>query len=214
MNAVDFALHCFVTLFVIIDPPAIVPIFNGLTQGLDATTKRAVALKGAAVASTIVLLFGLGGGVILRALGLTLPAFRVGGGLLLFLIAVEMVLHKRTDRRAKTAEAGHQEAGFEDPSVFPLGFPLISGPGTITSVVLLAGEGPDPLLSRIILLAAAGVVLLLTYLAMRLAGPLGTLVGPTISEVITRLFGVLLAAISVTLVVIGLRQLWALPLPG
>ncbi len=191
-------ISAFVTLFVIIDPVGLAPLFVALTAGSDAAHRRAVALRACAIGTAILLLFGLFGEAILNFTGISMPAFRIAGGILLFLTALEMLFERRSARRR-----GHTGDG-NDPSVFPLATPLIAGPGAITSMILLTERAPDTGAQISVYLVMLGVIglVLLFFLA---AGAIERLLGETGVNVVTRLLGMLLAALSVQFVLDGLK---------
>ncbi len=189
----------FVTLFVIVDPIAVAPIFVALTSGMEPAQRRASALRAAVVAALVLTLFGLFGEAILKAVGISIDAFRISGGLLLFLIAVEMLFEKRTQRRSNA----HSEEG-HDPSVFPVAVPLMAGPGAMATMVLLATQ-PGTGWTDIVALHAVMVVVILITLVLCIAGSwLERFIGVNGINVLTRLFGILLAALSVQIVLDGL----------
>lgn len=191
----------FVTLVVIIDPVGLAPLFVALTQGQDAARRRSIALRACLTAAILLTVFGLLGDAVLGFVGISMPAFRIAGGILLFLTALDMLFERRTKRRE-----GQTHPHEEDPSVFPLAIPLIAGPGAIATMILLAGqEGSD----WSWILAVHGVmlgVLMLTFLMFLTAGPLERLLGPVGINVVTRLLGMLLAALSVQFVLDGLAD--------
>ncbi|MFW5642134.1 MAG: MarC family protein [Roseicyclus sp.] len=199
-------IPAFVTLFVIIDPVGLAPLFVALTQGMDADARRKVAVRSCLVALGLLTLFGVAGEAVLAFLGISMPAFRIAGGVLLFLTALDMLFERRTRRRQGQAGAEHPE----DPSVFPLAIPLIAGPGAIATMILLTGrEGAD----LAFVLAVHGVMALVlgvVFALFLLAGPLERLLGPVGINVVTRLLGMLLAALSVQFVIDGLRDLQAI----
>jgi multiple antibiotic resistance protein len=162
-----------------------------------------MALRAVFVASIILLVFALFGEDLLRGLGISLASFRIAGGIMLFLIALEMVFEKRTERREDRA-AQVKAADVEDVSIFPMAMPMIAGPGSIASVMLLMAKN-DGLQRSAVVLAALGTILLLTLVALLAAGPLMRLLGARIEAVITRLLGVLLAALAVQFVMDGLQ---------
>ncbi|MEJ0061106.1 MAG: MarC family protein [Terricaulis sp.] len=202
-------LASFVTFFVVIDPPGVAPMFATMTERMSAEWRRKMAWKSVAVATAVLLGFAFGGAWLLERLGVTLDAFRIAGGILLFLIAVDMLFEKRTERREERAEAVAAEQAshpghYDDISVFPLAIPLISGPGAIASVMLYFTQHEDPL-ARAMVLAGAGANLALCLTAFLLAGPLTRIMGPTVAAMLTRIFGILLAALAAQFVVDGIK---------
>jgi multiple antibiotic resistance protein len=202
----DAVLNAFATLFVVIDPIGLLPLFLVLTAGYDAASRRRIALRGMAIAAIILFAFALVGGELLALLGITLPAFRVAGGLMLLWIAFEMVFERRTDRRTRSAEEIARQEPADDISVFPLAIPLLSGPGAITSVMLLMGRHEGLLLYQAAVLLVLAFVLALCVLIFLLAGPIERLLGRTTTNVVSRLLGILLAALAVQYVLDGLAR--------
>jgi len=200
----ELFLSAFITLFVVIDPPGCAPIYAGLTSGATPAQARSMAIRACAIAGAILLVFALFGKNLLGALHIELDSFRIAGGLMLFLIALDMVFEKRTQRREQRAEQVRATPEVEDVSVFPMAMPMLAGPGAIASVMLLEG-GAKGLPGSLIVLAALAVVMLLTLLALVTAGPLMKLLGARVEAVITRLLGVLLAALAAQYVIDGLR---------
>lgn len=203
-------LASFVTFFVAIDPVAMAPMFGTMTSSMTPEWRRKMAFKSIAIASGILLAFAFGGAWLLEQLHVSIDAFRIAGGILLFLIAVDMLFEKRAERRDERAEKvaaeqakhpGHQD----DISVFPLAIPLISGPGAIASIMLYFSQHED-LPSRAMILLGAGANLALCLIAFLLAGPLSKFMGPTVAAMITRIFGILLAALAAQFVVDGIRN--------
>ena len=188
----------------VIDPPGCAPIYAGLTAGASAEHRRAMAIRAVLVAAAILFVFALFGENLLHGLGISLAAFRIAGGIMLFLIALEMVFEKRTERRedraAKVAAEPH-----EDVSIFPMAMPMIAGPGSIASVMLLMSRN-DGLDRSLVILGALATILLLTMVALLAAGPIMRVLGAKIEAVITRLLGVLLAALAVQFVIDGLNK--------
>jgi multiple antibiotic resistance protein len=193
-----------ITFFVVIDPPGCAPIYAGLTTGASPTHRRAMAVRSVLVASAILFVFALFGEDLLRALGISLASFRIAGGIMLFLIALEMVFEKRTQRREDRAAKVAETAEVEDVSIFPMAMPMIAGPGSIASVMLLMSRN-DGLERSLVVLAALATILALTLLALLAAGPIMRVLGVKIEAVITRLLGVLLAALAVQFVIDGVR---------
>lgn len=196
-----FYLTSFVTLFVIIDPIALAPLFVALTQGMDATHRRAVALRACLIAAALMTLFGLLGDKILSVIGISMPAFRISGGILLFVTALDMLFERRTQRRE-----GQQADPHHDPSVFPLATPLIAGPGAFTTMILLVNNTPATGLAHAAAIHAVMAAVVAIAFLMFLAAPvIERALGRTGIVVITRLLGMLLAALSVQFVLDGIR---------
>jgi multiple antibiotic resistance protein len=196
----DQAITVFVALFVTIDPVGVVPLFIALTQDLAPRERRRTALAACAVAFGLLAFFGLAGEFILTSVGISMSAFRIAGGLLLFLIAIDMLFEKRTERRGRQAEGPPP-----DPTVFPLATPLIAGPGALAAMVLFAGQHPSPagFLALNGILAAVLVLCLVLFLA---GGFIARFLGKTGVTVVTRLLGMLLAALAVQFVLDGLAE--------
>lgn len=201
---IELFVSAFITFFVVIDPPGCAPIFAGLTSGVSAVHRRAMAIRAVTVAAVILLGFALFGEVLLRALGISLNAFRIAGGIMLFLIALEMVFEKRTERREDRAEKIKADEEVTDISIFPMAMPMIAGPGSIASVMLLMSQSQGAE-RTLVVLAAMVAILLLTLVALLAAGPLMRLVGAKIEAVVSRLLGVLLGALAVQFVIDGIR---------
>ncbi|HEX8256007.1 MAG TPA: MarC family protein [Allosphingosinicella sp.] len=193
----------FVTFFVIIDPPGCAPIFASLTHEAPPAERRMMAIRSVLIAAGILLFFGLFGEDLLDALGISLAAFRIAGGIMLFLIALEMVFEKRTQRRESRASEINATPEIEDIAVFPMAIPMIAGPGSIASIMLLMARS-DGLDESLIVLGALGAILLLTLLALLAAGPLMRLLGHKVEAMITRILGVILAALAAQFVIDGI----------
>jgi len=201
---VEFLISALVTLLVVVDPIGLVPTFLGVTHDLPARSRRSVALRACLIAAAILAGCALAGDWLLHTLSITLPAFRIAGGLLLFSIASEMVFGVRTVRQSQQAEQALEEH-VRNIAAFPLAIPLMAGPGAITATVLLAGRGGGDPLRLAILLAVIGVVLTLCFAVFSLAVPIAKLLGTTANTVLSRLLGVLLAALAVQYVIDGAR---------
>jgi len=200
----ELFLSAFVTLFVVVDPPGCAPIYAGLTQGASAKQARKMALKASFIAAIILLIFALFGETLLGALHIKLDSFRIAGGLMLFFIAFEMVFEKRTQRREERAEKVHADPEIEDVSVFPMAMPMMAGPGAIAAIMLLMNEA-DGLEQSLAVLGALASVIVLTAFALVVAGPLMRLAGDNVQNVVTRLLGVLLAALAAQYIIDGLK---------
>jgi len=201
---IEFLVSALVTLLVVVDPVGLVPAFLGITDGLSARSRRRVALRACVIAGAILIGTALVGDWLLRQLGITLPAFRIAGGLLLFAVAFEMVLGLRVGRDAKDAEQAVEEH-LHNMAAFPLAIPLMAGPGAITATILLAGQTayrPQWLAALLAVIVAAMAACLLSFFA---AERIGKLLGVTGNVVLSRLLGVILAALAVQYVVDGVR---------
>jgi multiple antibiotic resistance protein len=201
---IELFVSAFVTFLVVIDPPGCAPIFASVTRGATAAHRRAMAIRAVAVAFGILLFFGLLGEDLLHHLGVSLSAFRIAGGILLFLIAIDMVFEKRTERRESRAEEVSASA-VEDVSIFPMAIPMIAGPGSIASVMLLVARS-EGVTETLVVLGALALTLLLTLGALLLAGPLMRLLGHKMEAMLTRLLGVILAALAAQFVIDGIKQ--------
>ncbi len=201
----ELFISAFVTLFVVIDPPGCAPIYAGLTKAALPAQARSMAMRACAIAAVILVGFALFGEQLLAALHIELDSFRIAGGFMLFWIAFEMVFEKRTERREQRADKVRATTPeVEDVSVFPMAMPMLAGPGAIAAIMLLTNEaqGTEQTLA---VLGALASVLLLTMLALMAAGPLMRVFGDKVEAVITRLLGVLLAALAAQYVIDGLR---------
>ena len=200
----DLLVNAFVTLVVIIDPFALVPLFLALTVGMSAAERRQVALRSCVIAFAILAGAALAGDWLLRELGITMPAFRIAGGLLLFWIAVEMVFSAEAERKSETAEGARIKDRIRNVAAFPLGIPLLAGPGAITATLLLAAQRPGVAYTAAllgVLAAALAIAAVCLFLAEALTG----LFGATVRSVLSRLLGVILAAMAVQFVIDGVR---------
>jgi len=197
-------VSAFITLFVVIDPPGCAPIYAGLTKGASTAERRNMAIRAVVIAAVILLIFALFGEQLLGALHIDLDSFRIAGGLMLFWIAFEMVFEKRTQRREERAEKVAATPEVEDVSIFPMAIPMLAGPGAIAAIMLLMNEASDLAQTFTVLGALAGV-LTITMLALMAAGPIMRLFGDKVEAAITRVLGVLLAALAAQYVIDGLR---------
>ncbi|WP_299356244.1 MarC family protein [uncultured Shimia sp.] len=195
-------ITAFVTLFVIIDPIGLTPMFVALTQGVDAASRRSIALRSCLIAFAILALFAFFGEAVLGFVGISMPAFRIAGGVLLFLTALDMLFERRTKRREDRVD---EDEG-PDPSVFPLAIPLIAGPGSIATVILLSGQLGSGISGAALVLGVAVAVLVVVMGFFLMAGVLERVLGKTGVNVATRLLGMLLAALSVQFILEGLRD--------
>ncbi len=202
MIGFDQLINAFVTLVVTIDPPGMAPIFLGLTAGMNSRERSKTAVRGTLIAFLILASFALVGQVILTTLGISLGAFRIAGGLLLFWISFEMIFEKRGERKKKTSESAVSDDHVHNLAVFPLALPLIAGPGAISATVLLSGSF-DGAIGKLSLIGVLAVCVALVFLALVIAGAIDRFLGSTGRNILTRLLGVLLAALSVQFVVDG-----------
>jgi multiple antibiotic resistance protein len=203
----DYLSAALVTLLVTLDPVALAPIFVSLTRGMNASERRRVAVRASLIAFGILAFFGLGGEILLRLLGVGIPAFRISGGLLLFWIAFEMVFERRNERKQHTADIAITEDHIRNVAAFPLAIPLMAGPGAITAVILLAGraDGNVSYLAALLLLIALGILSCLVVFSA--ADRVSRWLGVTGNVVLTRLLGVILAGLAVQFIIDGVLAL-------
>ncbi|KIN61237.1 Membrane protein, MarC family protein [Sulfitobacter noctilucae] len=195
-----YTITAFATMLVVIDPVAIAPLFLALTQGMRPEQRRRIAVRATLTAAFVLAIFAFFGEAVLGFIGISMPAFRIAGGVLLFLTALDMLFDRRTKRREDRA---HHEDDDHDPSVFPLAIPLIAGPGAIASIILLIGEKPGGE-GLITILGITALTLVLMLVVLILSPRLDQMIGKTGIDVITRILGMLLAALSVQFVLDGL----------
>lgn len=209
MFDLDIILNAFVTLFVTIDPPGLAPIFLALTSGMNRTERYSVALRGVVIAFGVLVAFALFGIVVLDTMGITIHAFRVAGGLLLFYIAFEMVFEKRQERHEKSSRTAITKDQIANIAAFPLAIPLIAGPGAISATILLATDLGHDWQPMLLLLGVIVLVLLLVMVAFVAGEFIDKYLGTTGRTILTRLLGVLLAALAVQFVADGAMALFA-----
>lgn len=200
----ELFFSAFITFFVVIDPPGCAPIYASLIKGASPQQSRNMAIRAIVVAAIILLIFALFGEQLLAGLHIDLDSFRIAGGIMLFIIAIDMVFEKRTQRREERAEKIIATPEVEDVSIFPMAMPMIAGPGSIATIMLLMSRNTG-IEATLTILAALGAVLLITLAALVAAGPLMRVLGARIEAVVTRLLGVLLAALAAQFVIDGLK---------
>jgi multiple antibiotic resistance protein len=223
----------FVTLFVIIDPLGLVPVFIVLTQGTSAAHRRRMAIRACLTSFFILAAFALIGEGLLGIFGIHMPAFRIAGGTLLFLIALEMLFEKRSQKRNQRAEQVHQELEedheaekpkakaspaksngdvtipddeADDVSIFPMSIPFLAGPGAIASVMLLMGKFEDNIAMQASVIGVVAVVMVIAFVFFLLANVVAKRLSPTVATVISRLLGMILAALAVQFIIDGIKQ--------
>ncbi|MBV8204971.1 MAG: MarC family protein [Candidatus Eremiobacteraeota bacterium] len=204
---VNFAYYSFITLLVMVNPIEAAAAFDTLTAGDAAQRQRAIAWRATIAGLVILLVFGFAGDLILRSLGVSFPAFRIAGGILLFKVGANMVFAQQTQTDEASTPANQQRP---DPSIFPLAIPIITGPGALTASVTLFAkthEQPDHLVAIAMLVGLACVVFAITYVTMRGSQSLTALLGETGVDAIGRIMGIIVAAIAVQLIVEGAQQL-------
>ncbi|GGE41090.1 UPF0056 inner membrane protein [Marinicauda pacifica] len=218
MDAIDYSLltASLVTFFVVIDPIGVAPIFASLTEGTHGAHKRRMAIKSVLISTVVLFGFAYGGEWLLNALHVSLDSFRAAGGVLLFMLALDMIFEKRTERREERAEKWEEEhedpentsgeplkAG-EDISVFPMAIPMLAGPGAIASIMLFMSEAGGNLYNQGLVFAGMGIILLVCLVLFLLVGPLMRLIGDTLAAMITRILGVILAALAAQFIFDGI----------
>ena len=199
----DDLVKFFVVMFVVVDPPSLAPIFATMTEGASPGYRRRMALKSSLIAFLIFGAFALGGGWFLGVMGISIEAFRIGGGIMLFLIALDMVFARE---EKTTPEENAETRRRADISVFPLAFPLISGPGSIATVLLTFGSAPHDAVLQVGFVFVLALVVGASLGAMLLAPVVMRVLGVTGANVVARVAGVVLAALAVQFVIDGLRQ--------
>ncbi len=204
--SLDYILSAFVTLAVVVDPVGLAPIFLALTQRLPPRTRLAIGARACLIAAAVLIAFALAGQWFIAQLGISLPAFRIAGGLLLFAIASEMVFERRTERQTRTAEqATHEDPAHHHLAAFPLAIPLIAGPAAITATLLLAGQAAGRPTWLAALLGVIAAVVALCFVAFYFASKIAHALGTTGSMVLSRLLGIVLAALAVQYVIDGVK---------
>lgn len=199
----------FVTFFVVIDPIGVAPIFAALTDGSTPAHRRVMAIKSVAIATGVLIMFAYGGEWLLGALHISLDAFRAAGGVLLFLIALEMIFEKRTERREERAEKMHDDehqidTAHDDISVFPMAIPMLAGPGAIASIMLFMSGDGGTLMGQVAIFGGLAANLLMCLIIFLAVGPLMKLMGDTLAAMITRILGVILAALAAQFIFDGI----------
>lgn len=200
-------LNTLITLLVTIDPPGLIPIFLSLSVGMNGKEQKQTAIIAATIAFVILAFFALVGTQIITTLGISLGAFRIAGGILLFFIAFEMIFEKRTERKEKTAAIIITKDHITNIAAFPLAMPMIAGPGVISATILMAGNNPG-WSGKVITLGVLFIAVLCCYFFMRLSPAIDRLIGVAGRSIVTRLFGLLLAALAVQLVADGIKSLF------
>jgi multiple antibiotic resistance protein len=199
----ELLFNTFLVLFVVIDPIGLAPIFAALTHGESVEQRRRLAFRGTGLAAVVLVVFALAGDRLLTALNIGLPAFRIAGGALLFLLAIDMVFGRHSGVRAPTEREQAEAERRRDIAVFPLAIPLIAGPGAITTVLLTSGHGSWFMTG--VLLAVLAAVLAVTLAALLLSTRIVRLIGETGANVVGRVFGIVLAALAVQFMLDGLH---------
>jgi multiple antibiotic resistance protein len=208
--ALETFLVALVALLVIIDPVGTAAVFVGITPRDSEARRRAMAIRASIISVIVLAGFAVVGEFLLRAMGIGLPAFQIAGGLLLFVLAFDMVMQRPSGLRATESERSEAEASDDDVSVFPLAIPLIAGPGAMTSVVLLRGRAGSDYAELAAVMVALLVALGITLAALLAAGTMTRVIGKTGTHVIGRVLGVVLAALSAQLVIDGIRESFGL----
>ncbi|GHC61164.1 MarC family protein [Limoniibacter endophyticus] len=208
MPNAELLFNAFVTLLVTIDPPGLAPLFLGVTRGMSRAERKIVSVRASIIAFCLLAAFALFGAATLQMLGITLPAFRVAGGILLFVIAFEMIFEHRQQRHEKSADRAISKDMIHNVAAFPLAIPLIAGPGAISATVLVSGQ-MNTIVGQLALLGIIAICIALTYAVFLLAERVDGLLGETGRSVLTRLLGVILAGLAVQFVADGIKALIA-----
>lgn len=205
MVSYDLLVSAFTTLLVTVDPPGLAPLFLGVTHGMTRQQRKLVAIRGVIFAFCILILFALFGATILQTLGISMGAFRIAGGLMLFTIAFEMIFELRQKRRSRSTDAAITKEHLHHLAVFPIAIPLIAGPGALSATVLIAGT-MEGAVGKLQLIGVIFVVMALVVVALYMAQKVDKVLGVSGRMLLTRLLGVLLAALSIQFVVDGIRS--------
>jgi multiple antibiotic resistance protein len=200
----EFVLNAFVVLFVVIDPVGVAPIFGALTQGTSEKYRLHIAIKGTTIAAAILLVFSFTGHYLLNALGISLDAFRIAGGVFLFLLSIDMVFARQSGLRSTTESEQVEAVTRQDISVFPLAIPLLAGPGAMTTLILKMGEASGEPMHMAAIIGVLIGVLFMAFLALIFAARIMRLMGETGSNVISRVLGILLAALAIQFIIDGI----------
>ncbi|MBB6259547.1 multiple antibiotic resistance protein [Paenochrobactrum gallinarii] len=208
MGFIDAILSALVTLLVTIDPPGLAPLFLALTPGMNRQARNQVAKRATIIGFILLTIFAIAGAQIMSLFGISIGAFRVAGGLLLFWIAFEMIFEKRTERKEKSAEVAITKDHIHNIAAFPLAIPLIAGPGAISAVILLS-DGLHAPVERSMLILVILACMAITYVTLLLAERVDRFLGETGRSILTRLLGVILAALAVQFVADGVKSLIA-----
>ncbi len=204
----DQLLSLLVVFFVVLDPIGLVPVFLGLTQGFDARRKRMIALRGTVLSLAILVFFAYFGHPVLRALGIGMPAFRIAGGALLFWIAFEMLFQRRSDRKEKAADEARTDEEAHDLAVFPLAIPLIAGPGSIASTMLLMDQYGGDWRGQATVLGAAAIIIIGVALLLSFADVVRHVLGRTMILTVSRILGIVLAALAAQTIMTGITAIY------
>ena len=200
---IDFTKTALITLLVTLDPPGLAPVFLSLTKGMTAVARREVAARAAVIAFLILAAFSLGGKAALGALGVSFEAFRISGGLLLFAIAFDTLFALRGERKRELASDAVSVDRIRNVAAFPLAIPLMAGPGAITATTLLAGRAAGDWFELAALMAVVALAMALTFVTLLMSERVSRLLGVTGNIVLTRMFGLVLAAMAVQFVIDG-----------
>lgn len=208
MFEISSLFNALITLLVTIDPPGLIPLFIGITYGMSRKERSMTALTAAIIACFILLFFALFGDILLQSLSISISAFQISGGILLFAIAFEMIFEKRAQRKTTSAQNSITRDHIRNIAAFPLAIPLIAGPGAISATILMSSKNPT-LLGNISTIVVIIIAVFICYFFMVLSNSIDRLLGTTARGIVTRLFGVVLAALAVQFVADGLQQLIA-----
>lgn len=201
----EFIVNSFIVFFVVLDPVGVALVFVALTNNSTDAYRRQMAIKGTTLSAVVLILFAFLGHFLLEALGITLDAFRIAGGLFLLLLSIDMVFARQSGLRSTTRRENKEAEHKNDISVFPLAIPLIAGPGGITTMMLLMGEAGQQTLWIVSLMTVLIAILLIILFTLLMAGPILRLIGETGSNVISRILGILLAALAVQYMIDGIK---------
>ena len=201
----EFVLNTFIVLFIVIDPVGLAPIFAAMTHGGGPDYQRRMAIKGVVLGTLIIIVFSLSGRFLFHALGISLDAFRIAGGVLLFLLSMDMIFARQSGIRSTTTSELEEAEHRQDISVFPLAIPLIAGPGAFTTMLLMLGDAQGDWGQTTIIFAVLLTILGLTLMALLSTARIMSLIGQTGTNVISRVLGIILASLAVQYIIDGVR---------
>lgn len=202
----SYLYEAFITFFIIIDPIAVLPVFVALTKNDTAAHRREIAFRSTLIATVVLLIFAVIGEILLDKLGISEPAFKIAGGILLLLAAIDMVVAKHSGISSTTKDEDLEASHRSDISVFPLAIPLIAGPGALAAIIMQMRNANHDQVLQVGVVAMVMLVLLINYIFLRVSEPTMRLLGVTGTNVISRILGIILAGLAIQFILSGLSE--------